>query len=104
MDWHKCSECMPGQEYDAFYNKELGLSINDSGFIVIYNHGDDEPFICRGRLYNGKFVTQEWCNAFDMNRPDGEEECFDKFQKSYWDDEIVVTHWAHIFWPEDLLD
>lgn len=103
MKWNRCSEIMPGQEDDRFYNEEFFL-LSHPGFIVIFNHGDDEPFMARAYLEKGRFMTHEWCHAYDSDRADGEEECFDKYQETYWDSDIVVTHWAQLYWPDDILD
>ena len=103
MKWHKCDEEMPGQDNDLFFNKEIS-SLSHPGFIVCFNHGDDEPFLARCYLKRGRFELAEWCHALDMKRPKGQEECFDKYQETYWDDEIVVTHWAYLEWPDDVLD
>lgn len=51
MKWNKCSDVMPGQEYDVFYNEET-LKYSNSGFLLCYHDEDCYPFLCRGYLEN----------------------------------------------------
>ncbi len=100
MMWHKCSQEMPGQEDDLFFNKELSVLFHP-GFIVCFNHGDDEPFLARCFLKKGKFHLAEWCHYVNDEYTD---ECKDKYQERYWNDDICVTHWAILKWPNEYLD
>lgn len=93
MEWFKCSERMPGQEDDFAYNKELDPWCH-AGFLVCYTQLDDEPSLARCYLEKGKFILNEYCRSWD--------ECPDRYQKKYWDDETNVTHWAYIYWPIDI--
>ncbi len=92
--WYKCKDIMPGKEFDTHHNFEAIWGY--PGFIVCFNHSDDEPFFARCSLRNGKFELVEYCH--------NDENCNDVYQDNYWDDEIVVTHWMQITWPLDLLD
>lgn len=98
MQWHKCSESMPGQEDDIGLNKELSL-LDHAGFVVCYNHGDHLGFLARCYLKNGRFILDESCHWYDEKG-----ECPDKFQETYWDEDIVVTHWMHLEWPDEILE
>jgi hypothetical protein len=102
INWYECSAVMPGQAHDKFFNKDLNV-FTHPGFVVCYHHGDSEPLICRAFLKQGKFYIREFCNAYDDRRPEGEQECFDQYQTTYWDDDITVTHWAFLSWPENVL-
>ena len=99
MKWYKCSEQMPGKEDDYVYNIELSEFTN-SGFLVCYNHMSEECYLeqdcylARAYLENGKFVIAEYCHSY--------EECPDSDQKEYWE-ECYVTHWAHLYWPDDII-
>lgn len=94
---------MPGTKDDLFFNKELSIS-SHPGFMVCFNRGYEDPYLARCHLRWGKFEFSEWCHALDMRRPEGQQECFDKYQVSYWDSEIEVTHWAYIQWPQEFLE
>jgi hypothetical protein len=96
MEWNKCSETMPGEEYDLYKNEKMCAS-NDSGFLVCYYYEGDEPWdswICRANLENGRFIVREFCHT---------DACPDIYQKEWWK-ECIVTHWAHIYWPDDVAD
>lgn len=65
MKWHKCSEEIPGQENDYFFNDKLSPCAA-SNFLVCFNHGGgDEPWLCRAYLKEGKFIIDEYCHYYN---------------------------------------
>jgi hypothetical protein len=84
--WFPCSKVMPGNENDTSNNR---TAFFNAGFIVCYNHGDDEPFLARCFLKNGKFISHEEYIDDETGM----------INETYWGDDIIITHWAPLSFP-----